>query len=201
MEIRIKKGFNPSKFEEKRLNPESPSNIEARRKNGAYLNEVPLQFLFIIDDLLAFNRQDLNKIKDPAKRRVEFYKHIMTIIEKCEFYEFSDEDFKKFVSALKEFGCQTYEEAHPSFKPTGSRELTETVSLPNNIEAPLEITDRLLKAENFESTRTLIQNGALRAWLSTQEKHKTETENQSKNVTFNRLPDETIENTPTGLGE
>ena len=174
---------------------ETASAIENRKQNANYyFNEYgkPGQFLLILSDLYKYDPLSRDNPKDPLKNKVQFYQHVLKIINNCEFFEFTEKDFKTFVLALKEFGCKTYKEEHQFFKPTGSRELTETVDLVDNVEAPLEITDRLLKAENFESTRTLIKNGALKSWLSAQTQQK-ENDNQSKKTNFQVLDSESIE--------
>ena len=198
MEIRVKKGvFNASKYEDVKKIEESESAVEQRKKN-AYLNHPTFsQLPIIVSDLISLNRNELFQIKGELNRQVAFYKHVLKIIDRCEFYNFTDTEFKKFVSILKDFGCEPYDKIHPSFKQTGSRELTETVGLKNNIEAPIEIIDRLLNAENFESTRILISNGALRKWISSQEEKKLQSEEPVKKLKLNILPDESSNQTET----
>lgn len=156
------------KYEKAHPGIESDSTIEAR-KQKAYKNG-PAQFPLILADIFSIDMHRCNISYSGLSGAVEFCKQIFEILEKCEFFEFTESEFKTFVHLLNEMGCTTYDEFHSYYKPTGSRNLAETLGLRDNIEAPIEIFDRLNKAENFDFMRILIQNGALRKWVSAQAK-------------------------------
>lgn len=182
------------KYEKANPSTQINSSIEARRKT-AYPNE-PGQFPIILSNLFNIDLHQYNIGYAKMPEAVEFCKQIFEILEKCEFFDFKDDEYKLLVSTLNDLGCKEYDKIHPYYKPTGIRNIAKTLGLKDNIEAPLEIFDRLNKSENFDFMRILIQNGALRKWISAQEEKTTNKNNSSNSDAQNE-----INETPAEPGE
>ncbi len=195
----IKKKPSISKDYEKNQDyAENDITVEYRKKN-AYKNE-PGQFLLILSDIsnlnisfdTNFKAMLSNQIKSSTLDELYILKHYfycinaMKLLDKCEFYEFKDNQYDLFIETLRTTDFLELENFHVE-----NSNINETV-YKTSLEAPIEIFHRLGKSKDFESVRILIKNGALRRWISTMENAKSGIKKQHNN----HVKDEITESEP-----